>query len=153
MNDEHIINLYLSRSETAISETDKKHHNYCSKIGFRILDNQEDTEECINDCYLAVWNNIPPTIPASFRSFIGKIMRNLSISLYRNQCYYFTGQIVESEDIGNYIDNVPVNFSHDSQNEVTKMCNIYSVKNEEVEIVIAVELDNEYYIFRNMKNQ
>lgn len=85
MNDENIIKLYLSRSETAISETDRKYHKYCSKIGFNILNDQEDTDECINDCYFALWNNIPPTIPDSLRAFIGRVMRNISISLYRKK--------------------------------------------------------------------
>lgn len=85
MNDEYIIKLYLSRSETAISETNRKYRSYCCKIGFNILNNQEDTEECINDCYFALWNNIPPAVPASLRAFIGRIMRNISISLYRKK--------------------------------------------------------------------
>ena len=85
MEDESIIKLYLLRSETAINETDKKYHNYCNKIGFNILNDREDTEECINDCYLTVWNNIPPTIPENFRAFIGRVMRNISISLYRKK--------------------------------------------------------------------
>ncbi len=85
MDDKYIIELYLLRSEEAISETDKKYNNYCRKIGFSILNNHEDTEECVNDCYFAVWNNIPPTIPNSLRAFIGRIMRNISISLYRKK--------------------------------------------------------------------
>lgn len=83
MNDETIINLFFQRSENAIVETDKKYHGYCKSIGFHILNNQQDTEECINDCYFAVWNSIPPTFPNNFRVFIGRIMRNLSLDLYR----------------------------------------------------------------------
>ena len=62
---------------------DKKYRNYCSKIGNNILSNQQDTEECINDCYHSVWNAIPPNHPKNFPMYIGKIMRNLSLTLYR----------------------------------------------------------------------
>lgn len=83
MNDEGIIQLFLLRLEKAIIEMDKKYRNYCSKIGNNILSNQQDTEECINDCYHSVWNAIPPNHPKNFPMYIGKIMRNLSLTLYR----------------------------------------------------------------------
>lgn len=85
MNDQSIIELFFLRSEAAINETDKKYHDYCSKIGINILNDRQDTEECINDCYFSVWNHIPPNKPDNFRAFIGRIMRNISLSLYRKK--------------------------------------------------------------------
>lgn len=61
MNDEEIIALYWSRSEKAISETQLKYGSYCHRIAFRILQNSEDSEECVNDTYLKAWETIPPT--------------------------------------------------------------------------------------------
>lgn len=80
-----IIDLYFKRSQKAIKETDKKYHNYCESIGIRILENHQDTEECINDCYFNTWNSIPPRRPDSLRHFLGKIMRNLSLDCYRKR--------------------------------------------------------------------
>ena len=52
MNDEQIVELYWARSETAIAETEKKYGRYCRYIAFRILQNDEDAKEIVNDTYL-----------------------------------------------------------------------------------------------------
>lgn len=49
MEDIQILNLYLQRSEIAISETEKKYGRYCYKIAKNILHIDEDAEECVND--------------------------------------------------------------------------------------------------------
>lgn len=80
MEDNEIITLYFSRSERAIVETDIKYGHYCKKIAQNILNDMRDTEECVNDTYLQVWNVIPPARPYHFSAFLGKITRNLSIN-------------------------------------------------------------------------
>lgn len=79
MDDITIIELYFARNESAIKETDIKYGKLCFHISFQILGNNEDSEECVNDTYLCVWNKIPPTRPNSFMAFISKITRNLSL--------------------------------------------------------------------------
>lgn len=79
MDDLRIINLYFERNEQAIKETDIKYGKLCLGIANNILSSDEDAEECVNDTYLSVWNKIPPTRPNNFRSFICKIVRNLSV--------------------------------------------------------------------------
>ncbi|MGI5894752.1 MAG: RNA polymerase sigma factor [Candidatus Merdivicinus sp.] len=79
MNDEQIIELYWNRSEDAITQTDCKYGAYCRKISMNILHNEEDTEECVSDAYLGVWNAIPPQRPHAFSAFLGKITRNISL--------------------------------------------------------------------------
>ena len=83
MEDERIIQMYFERNERAVAETDQKYGAYCHSIAFHILGVREDAQECVNDTYFAVWRQIPPVIPASFRVFLGRITRNLSISCYR----------------------------------------------------------------------
>ena len=79
MDDLLIIELYFARDEQAIKETDIKYGKLCFSMANNILSNDEDSEECVNDTYLSVWNKIPPTRPSNFRAFICKIVRNLSI--------------------------------------------------------------------------
>lgn len=79
MDDLMIIELYFARDEQAIKETDIKYGKLCFSMANNILSNDEDSEECVNDTYLSVWNKIPPTRPNNFRAFICKIVRNLSI--------------------------------------------------------------------------
>lgn len=83
MKDEEIIELYAARDEKAITETDIKYGAYCKSIAQGILENMSDTEECVNDTYLRVWNKIPPTRPKVFKAFLAKIVRELSFDRYR----------------------------------------------------------------------
>ena len=69
MNDNDIMELYMTRSESAIAETAKKFGSYCKTIAMNILSNTEDSDECVNDVYLATWNAIPPEKPAVFHGF------------------------------------------------------------------------------------
>lgn len=52
MDDEKIIDLYWSRSELAIEETQKKYGRYCHCIAYQILHSDEDAKECVNDTYV-----------------------------------------------------------------------------------------------------
>ncbi len=79
MDDLRIIELYFERDERAIEETDAKYGKLCHRIAYNILNNHEDSEECVNDTYVGVWNAVPPTRPNNFMSFICKITRNLSL--------------------------------------------------------------------------
>ncbi len=85
MDDSKIIELYMDRSEQAISETARKYGRYCHYIAYNILHNDEDSEECVNDTYLRTWNSIPPKRPNKLQTFLGKITRNLSLNKYEKQ--------------------------------------------------------------------
>ncbi len=84
MEDEKLVELFLARSEQAISELDKKHGRLCHSISYNILHNNEDAEECVNDAYLGVWNAVPPQHPNPLVSFVCKIVRNISITRYHS---------------------------------------------------------------------
>ena len=79
MNDLSIIELYFARDEEAIKQTDIKYGKLCHRVAYNILNNNEDSEECVNDTYIGVWNAIPPTRPNNFMAFVCKITRNLSL--------------------------------------------------------------------------
>ena len=83
MEDRKIIELYFKRNERAIEETQHKYGAYCFQIARNILSAQEDAEECVNDVWHITWNKIPPTIPISFKAFLGKLVRDISLSRYR----------------------------------------------------------------------
>ena len=83
MEDEQIIDLYFCRDEAALRETATKYGTFCMNIAMNVLSAREDAEECVNDTYHKVWNCIPPTRPDSFKAFLGRIVRNFSISKYR----------------------------------------------------------------------
>ena len=82
MDDKQIIDLYWTRSERAIAETDKKYGKLCHRIAFNMLANPQDSEECVSDTYLKTWSIIPPKRPVKLSAFLGKITRNLALNRY-----------------------------------------------------------------------
>lgn len=84
MDDAKIVQLYWDRNEQAISVTANKYGNYCTSIAINILGNREDAEECVNDTYMNAWNSMPPHRPNILSTFLGKIVRNLSIKRYKH---------------------------------------------------------------------
>ncbi len=83
MDDTEIIDLYWTRSESAISETAKKYGSYCRSIAFRILHNDQDSEECVNDTWLGAWRSMPPERPAVLAAFLGRLTRNQALNRYK----------------------------------------------------------------------
>jgi RNA polymerase sigma-70 factor (ECF subfamily) len=82
--DSDITEMYRERNESAIRETEKKYSAYLGKIARNILGNSQDSEEVVNDTYLKAWNSIPPHNPENLATFLGKIVRNLSLNTLRN---------------------------------------------------------------------
>ena len=82
MNDERIIELFFERSEQAIKELDGKYGKVFHSLSFKILNNHQDAEECVNDSYLGTWNAIPPAKPNPLLAFVCKIVRNISLKRY-----------------------------------------------------------------------
>ncbi len=83
MDDSKIIELFFERSEQAIIELSKKYGKLCLKISNNILANESDSDECVNDVLLGVWNTIPPAKPDSLISYVCRITRNLAVKKYR----------------------------------------------------------------------
>lgn len=80
--DDKIVELYWSRDESAIAETDRKYRSYLHTIAYNILYDAQICEECLNDTYFKTWNNIPPTMPKVLRAFLAKILRNTAVDRY-----------------------------------------------------------------------
>lgn len=85
MEDAEIVRLCWERNERAIPEMQNKYGRYCTSIAMNILGSREDAEECVNDTYLKAWNAIPPHKPRFFASFLGKIVRNLSLNRQKRE--------------------------------------------------------------------
>ncbi len=82
LEDDEIITLFFERSESAIALLADKYGKLCTKVANNILNNLLDTEECVNDAYLGVWNTIPPKRPDSLCGYVCRIVRNLATAKY-----------------------------------------------------------------------
>ena len=82
MEDSKIIKLFFDRSEEAITELSEKYGKVCKSVAENILNNHRDSEECVNDAFLAVWNTIPPQHPEHLLSYVCRIVRNLAVKKF-----------------------------------------------------------------------
>ncbi|MBR1740782.1 MAG: sigma-70 family RNA polymerase sigma factor [Lachnospiraceae bacterium] len=85
MTDEEIVGLYWARSEDAVTQTQKKYEHYLTKISYNILSDFEDCRECVNDTYLAAWNSMPEHRPSILSAYLGKLIRQISIDVFRKK--------------------------------------------------------------------
>ena len=83
MKDSQIIELYWNRNPQAISASEAQYGAYCFTVANGILNDPQDSEECVNDTWLRAWNAIPPTRPTVLKAFLAKITRHLSFDRYR----------------------------------------------------------------------
>ena len=83
MDDKEIIRLYNERNEQAISASDRVYGKYCYSIAYRIVDNESDAKEIVNDTFLKAWNTIPPQNPNSLRAYLGMLARSTAIDKLR----------------------------------------------------------------------
>ena len=84
MEDERIIELYWARDEEALRQTGLKYGPYCRAIALRILEDPQDSEECVSDAWLRAWNAIPPERPAALRAFLAALTRHLALNRARD---------------------------------------------------------------------
>ena len=80
MEDEKIIELFLTRNEDAIHETDLAYGRKLHGLSRRILLNREDAEESVSDTYLQTWKSIPPYHPQYFFAFLAAVCRYVSLN-------------------------------------------------------------------------
>lgn len=83
MEDSQIVGLYWERNQKAIQETAGKYGGLLERISWNILRSRSDAEECVNDTYLRAWNAIPPTRPVVLGTWLGTIVRNLSLDRWK----------------------------------------------------------------------
>ena len=86
MNDQEIVELYLSRNEDAINQTAQKYGPRLRNIANRIVNNEETAKECENDTYLEAWNLIPPHEPRDYLfAFVGRIVRHVALNVCKRE--------------------------------------------------------------------
>lgn len=85
MDDHQIILLFHRRDEKALAETAKKYGSVCRITAGRILGNEQDVEECVNDALMQAWNAIPPQCPSNLAAFLVTITRNIALNRWKHE--------------------------------------------------------------------
>ena len=86
LNDNEIVQLFLARSEEGIAQSERKYGALCRGVIRRILPDERDAEECLNDVWGRVWSAIPPERPRVLSAFLARIARNLALDRYAYNC-------------------------------------------------------------------
>lgn len=85
MEDSKILALFWQRQPAALEQTEYKYGPMLMGVAYNILASREDSEESVNDTYLAAWNAIPPHRPDSLAAFLCKLTRRIAIDLLRKR--------------------------------------------------------------------
>lgn len=81
MTDHEILELFFARSEQAIPALQTQYGAWCTTIARQLLSDPRDVEECLSDCWLSVWNTVPPTRPEHFKGWLGAVIRNRALTI------------------------------------------------------------------------
>ena len=85
MTDQELVELFWQRREEALTGLQDKYGGWCRSIAGRILGEERDVEECLGDCWLQLWNAIPPARPQHFQGYLGAVVRNRALLLRRRR--------------------------------------------------------------------
>lgn len=58
---------------------ERKYGALLQRISYGILRSKQDAEEVVNDCYMAVWDAIPPERPRYLSAYAARIVRNRAL--------------------------------------------------------------------------
>lgn len=81
MKDQQLIDLYWARDEQAIRETETAYGGLLHSFSMRILKDEQDSEECVNETLWKTWESIPPQRPTHFPAYILKICRFIAYGI------------------------------------------------------------------------
>ena len=83
MEDRKLIDLFLNRDSSAVELTREKYAQYCNYIASGIVTEPEDIAACTERALDELWNSIPPRNPRDLASYLGRIIRNVSLNYWR----------------------------------------------------------------------
>ncbi|MDD6827763.1 MAG: RNA polymerase sigma factor [Oscillospiraceae bacterium] len=110
LEDEDIVNLYLSRNENAINVTKDKYGRKLKMLAYELTGDLTAAEECENDTYLQVWRSVPPNKPYNYLyPFLVRILRHIALNYCRDRKRLKRKASVEELDL-ELQQTIPANF-------------------------------------------
>jgi len=87
MNEQYLTKEYISaleaRDESVLGLVEKSYGRLLRSLGKNLHMSDSDTEECISDALLCLWNTIPPAKPTSVRTYLCRLMRSAVVDKIR----------------------------------------------------------------------
>lgn len=86
LDDSQIVELYLTRDESAVACTAEKYGRRLRALALGVVQDAQTAEECENDTYLEAWESIPPHEPREYLfPFLACITRHVSLDRCRER--------------------------------------------------------------------
>jgi RNA polymerase sigma-70 factor (ECF subfamily) len=85
LEDHEIVELLLRRDPEGVRAAQEKYGELLKRLAGRILFDPRDVEECVNDCFLRIWQVIPPNKPDSLGAFLNVVVRQNALDRRRRQ--------------------------------------------------------------------
>lgn len=83
MTDQELMELFATQPSLAVEELQARYYGFCYGIAYRVLRDQEDAQECVNDVLLRCYQVLPRQRPGSFQPYLRAMTRNQAISVLR----------------------------------------------------------------------
>ena len=82
-----------------------EYQNYVFRVSFRVLTNEEDANDIVQECFIRIWRNIKTyNSKIKFTTWIYKIAINLCIDQLRKKKYHFNMDCSEVHMINDQLD-------------------------------------------------
>ena len=86
LEDRDIVNLFISRDESAISLTKEKYGRKLNLLSFGLTEDINAADECESDTYIRTWYSIPPNKPFEyFYPYLARILRHIALDFCKTK--------------------------------------------------------------------
>ena len=138
---EHIIDRVKSGDKEAFGTLVKQHQQYAYHLAFRLLCNEEDAKDVVQDSFVKIWRNIGQFNPQTkFTTWMFKIVTNTAIDKLRYNKRFETETLAGIQDnMGHLHDETPETLLH--QNETGRLIKALTGKLPEKQQLVFVLRD------------
>lgn len=117
LNDNQIVELFRSSSDSALNELQKKYGAQMQRIAESILADKRDAEECLNDVYLGAWKNIPAAGPENLKAYLFRMTRNCAFKRLRTNLAQKRGGNTQTTSFEELSECIPGNRKFESEQD------------------------------------
>ena len=79
MTDIELVTGICERDEFILELLQKKYGTYCAGIAMKLLKNEQEVQEVLNDVWLLTWERIPVARPVNLKLYLSKMVRNTAL--------------------------------------------------------------------------
>jgi len=79
MTDIELVKGICEQDELVLEQLQKKYGTYCESIAMKLLMDEQEVQEVMNDVWLQVWGQIPVAKPKNLKQYLAKTVRNLAL--------------------------------------------------------------------------